>query len=105
MLSRTDDPVLARERTLLAWQRTSLSFATLAVLVIGGSAHRGEPVLGVATALPLVLFSLVLRQRARRAYERPGGLHALEADPGGVRLVTAGTTASALAAAVLVLAG
>ena len=105
MRSSTDDPGLARERTLLAWQRMALSFGTLAVLVFVASLHRGDVVIGAATAVPLALFALVLRQRSRRVYEERHDLRTLEPDALGVRLVTGAAAVTAVAAVVLVLAG
>ena len=105
MPSRGDDPGQASERTLLAWQRTTLLFGALAGVALVASAHHDDFALGAPAALILAAIGLRLRSHARHAYlaRRRGEPH--RADPAGAALVTGGTLVAALLLAALVAAG
>jgi uncharacterized membrane protein YidH (DUF202 family) len=87
---RTTDPGLARERTELAWTRSTISFAALGVLIL-----RFRPAIGV----PILAFSAIVWW-AGRLPRRPGG-----SAPRRLLLVTLAVTALALAALVFTLIG
>jgi len=84
------DPVLARERTDLAWTRTAISFAALGIAIL-----RTRPAAGV----PVLLFSAVIwwiGHLSRAPVDsRAAGRRVL--------LTTVATTAMALAALVIAL--
>ncbi len=83
------DPGLARERTELAWTRTTISFAAL-----GGVILKSAPVAGFA----VLIFSIVIWELGR--LPRSAGTGRSEAR---LRLITATITATALAALALTL--
>ncbi len=90
------DPGMAPERTALAWQRMATGYTTLAALVLGAAAHRGEPWLIVPAVLLLaVALGVYLESRRRTA----GG----EQDPRALRALAVATTVAAILAAVLAL--
>jgi uncharacterized membrane protein YidH (DUF202 family) len=68
-------PVFARERTLLAWSRTSIAALVVAGLLIrsavqGHAPIAGELAAGVAVALAAVTSWASRRRRSRDRYER-----------------------------------
>ena len=83
------DPGLARERTELAWTRTTISFAAL-----GGLILKSAPVVGIA----VLIFSIVIWKLGR--LPRAAGTGRSEAR---LRLITVSSTAIALAALALTL--
>lgn len=83
------DPGLARERTELAWTRTTISFAAL-----GGLILKSAPVVGIA----VLIFSIVIWEMGR--LPRAAGTGRSEAR---LRLITVSSTAIALAALALTL--
>ena len=85
------DPGLARERTELAWTRTAISFAAL-----GGAILKNAPILG----FPVLAFSVVIWALGRAPYPTGAGRSRARQ-----LLVTASTTAAALAALVLTFTG
>jgi uncharacterized membrane protein YidH (DUF202 family) len=95
-------PSLANERTALGWQRSSLSLAVIAVLLLTHAVHRGEP-LGVGAAALVACGSAWAALAGRRLYARrrraPGG------PAGRPLLVLAAVTVGAAALAVAELAG
>ena len=66
-----DDPGLARERTGLAWERSALTFAALAAVVLGVAAHHDAPAL-LALSAALVAAGAAVWRHGRRSYEREG---------------------------------
>jgi uncharacterized membrane protein YidH (DUF202 family) len=84
-----DDPALGRERTELAWTRSSISFAALGIGIL-----KFRPAIGV----PILLFSAVI-WLAGQVPRQPGG-----AAPRRVLLVTIAVTVLALVALVVTLA-
>jgi uncharacterized membrane protein YidH (DUF202 family) len=93
------DRGVARERTGLAWERSALSFATLAGIALAAAAHRDEPGLLVLGAA-LVTVALAVWQHSRRAYARA----AVASQPRAIALLTLVTALAALGAAAAVLA-
>lgn len=92
------DPGMAAERTALAWQRMATGFTTMAALVLGAAAHRGEPWLILpAGALLLVALAVYIESRRRSA----GGGQ----DPRALRALAVATTAVAVLAAILAALG
>jgi 4-hydroxybenzoate polyprenyltransferase len=90
------DPGMAPERTALAWQRMATGYTTLAALVLGVAARRGEPWLIVpALALLAVALAVYLESRRRSAGGGP--------DQRALRALAVVTTAVAVLAAVLAL--
>jgi uncharacterized membrane protein YidH (DUF202 family) len=85
------DPVLARERTELAWTRTAISFAALGIAVL-----RARPAAGV----PVLLFSAVIWWMGRLPRVPEGSQAARR-----VLLTAAAITAMALVALVIALLG
>lgn len=81
------DPGLARERTELAWTRTTISFAAL-----GGAILKSAPVAGFA----VLIFSIVIWELGR--LPRAAGTGRSEVRP---RLITATITTIALTALAL----
>ena len=81
------DPGLARERTELAWTRTTISFAAL-----GGALLKSAPVAGIA----VLIFSIVIWELGR--LPRTAGTGRSEVR---LRLITAAITTIALAALAL----
>jgi len=88
-LEEDADPGLARERTDLAWTRSSLSFAAVGVAVLRRRPAVGIPIL----ALSLVVWSIGHVPRSRVALPTPARM----------LLVTVVVTALAVAALVLTL--
>ena len=87
---------MAPERTALAWQRRATGYTTLAAVVLGAAAHRGEPWLIVPAAL-LVLVALAVYRESRRRYAGGGP------DPRAMRAIAVVTSAVGVLAAVLAL--
>lgn len=83
------DPGLARERTELAWTRTTISFAAL-----GGLILKSAPVVGIA----VLIFSIAIWEMGR--LPRAAGTGRSEAR---LRLITVSSTAIALTALALTL--
>ena len=73
------DPGLARERTMLAWTRTAISFAA-----VGGVVLKKDVVPGII----LLALSPAIWQLGRLAYHRPGKFKMVTATIVGVALVT-----------------
>jgi uncharacterized membrane protein YidH (DUF202 family) len=86
------DPVLARERTELAWTRTAISFAALGIAIL-----RSRPAAGV----PVLIFSAVI-WRIGRLSRAPGQSRAAARR---VLLTTVAITAMALAALLITVVG
>jgi hypothetical protein len=91
------DPGLALERTTLSWQRMATGFATLAALIIGAAAHRGEAWMALPAPVLLLMAVAVWRHARRRAVGGGPDRRALAA-------LAAGVVAAALVAALLTLA-
>ncbi len=83
------DPGLARERTELAWTRTTISFAAL-----GGLILKSAPVAGIA----VLIFSIVIWELGRLPRAAGPGRSEVR-----LRLITVSSTAIALAALALTL--
>src|SRR4051812_15472247 len=96
-------PTFANERTALGWQRSALSFAAIAAVVVVHGLHAGEPVAVAASAVPAAA-AVWAQLRGRRLYARRARSEAALA-AGSVRtlaLITAGVT---VLAAVVVVGG
>jgi hypothetical protein len=93
------DRGVARERTGLAWERSALSFGTLAGLAVAAAAHRDEPALVVLGAA-LVGVAAAVWHHGRREYART----AVTAQGRALALLTLATVLTALAVAASVLA-
>jgi uncharacterized membrane protein YidH (DUF202 family) len=101
----TRDPGLAGERTVLAWERTGLSLAGIAALLATAALHSvaGLAVLPVSAALLGV--AVAVRRAGGRAYAaRDEGTAAHPPQQRRLRLLALCTTASALVAAIVVIA-
>lgn len=84
------DPALARERTDLAWTRSSIAFFALGIAIL-----KFQPVAGV----PALAFSVAIWSIGHLPREKPGTA------PRRVLLVSAAVTVLALVALVLTLVG
>jgi uncharacterized membrane protein YidH (DUF202 family) len=92
-------PGLARERTGLAWERSAFAYVAAGAVMLGVSAHRNAPGLLVLSAA-LLLVALSVLRHGRRAYDR--GQVAPQSR--AIGLLSLATAATALAAAIIVLA-
>jgi uncharacterized membrane protein YidH (DUF202 family) len=90
---------MARERTGLAWQRSALSFATLAGVALAAAAHRNAPGL-VILAAALAGVAAAVWRHGRREYAR----RAVAAQQRAIALLTLATALTALGVAAAVLA-
>jgi uncharacterized membrane protein YidH (DUF202 family) len=97
------DPGRANERTALGWQRSSLSLAVVAALLLAHAVHRREP-LGVATALVVGAGGAWVGALGRRLYARRRAAPSTSAAR-PLRVVAAITVAAALVAAGQLLGG
>jgi uncharacterized membrane protein YidH (DUF202 family) len=93
------DRGVARERTGLAWERSALSFATLAGVALAAAAHRDEPAL-LLLAAALVAVAALAWRHGRRAYARA----AVASQPRAIALLALVTVLAALGAAAAVIA-
>jgi len=91
-------PSAPGERTALAWERSALSYASLAALVLGVAAHRGLAWL-VAVSAALVAVAAGVWHHGHHAYDRSG----VVAQPRALRLIALATALVAVAATVVVL--
>jgi uncharacterized membrane protein YidH (DUF202 family) len=91
------DPGLARERTVLAWSRTGLSF-----LALGGIMVRVDPLAGLAV-LALAGLVWVLGYFHHRSIWTAAGTTRWLTRPRALRLIAAGTALVALVALVIAL--
>jgi uncharacterized membrane protein YidH (DUF202 family) len=100
---RPAPPPQANERTALGWQRSSLSLALIAAILLGHAVHEGEPG-GVAAAAALGAGAGWIAHLGRRLYRRRR--EAVQ-DPavGPLAVMTAVTLIAAAVAAALVLLG
>jgi uncharacterized membrane protein YidH (DUF202 family) len=89
---------MARERTGLAWQRSALSFGTLAGVALAAAAHRDTPGL-VILAAALAAVAAAAWRHGRREYARS----AVSAQQRSIGLLTLATALTALGAAAAVL--
>jgi len=93
------DPGLARERTVLAWSRTGLSF-----LALGGIVIRVDPLAGLAVlALGAVVW--VLGYLHHRSLWTPAGATRRLTRPTALRIIAGGTAFLALVALVIAVLG
>jgi uncharacterized membrane protein YidH (DUF202 family) len=93
------DPGLARERTVLAWSRTGLSF-----LALGGIVIRVDPLAGLGVlALGGVVW--VLGYLHHRSLWTPAGATRRLARPTALRIIAGGTAFLALVALVIAVLG
>ena len=93
------DPGLARERTVLAWSRTGLSF-----LALGGILVRVDPLAGLAVlALGAVVW--VLGYLHHRSIWTPAGPTRWLTHPRALGMIAVGTAFVALAALVIAFLG
>jgi uncharacterized membrane protein YidH (DUF202 family) len=72
----TPDPGLQPERTVLAWQRTSLSAAVVGALLLRTGILRGSPLdlVGAGCAAAVLVLTWVLGNRSRERGAAPGML-------------------------------
>jgi hypothetical protein len=94
-----DDPGLARERTGLAWERSALTFAALAGVVLGVAAHNDAPGL-LALSVALIAASVAVWRHGHRSYGRAR----VAAQARAIALMSLAVALSAVAAAIVVVA-
>jgi uncharacterized membrane protein YidH (DUF202 family) len=93
------DRGMARERTGLAWQRSALSFGTLAGLALAAAARHDAPGLALLAAALAAVAAAVWRH-GRREYARS----VVAAQEHAMGLLAVATALTALGAAAAVLA-
>jgi uncharacterized protein DUF202 len=93
------DRGLSRERTGLAWERSALSFATLAGVALAAAAHRDAPAL-LLLAAALVVVAVLVWRHSRRAYASA----AVTPQPRAIAWLALVTALAALGAAAAVVA-
>lgn len=64
----TDDPGLARERTALAWTRSSLTMAASGVLIARAAFIGDLPVVGVVSAVAMAILSALTWRNGQAIY-------------------------------------
>lgn len=96
-----DAPTFPNERTALGWQRSALSLAVIALVILLHGLYRGEPATVAAGALPAAA-AIWTQLRGRRLYARrtAGGpalardsVHTLALVTASVALLAAGIVA------------
>jgi uncharacterized membrane protein YidH (DUF202 family) len=101
------DRGLARERTLLAWNRSALSVAALGALLLHAGRNRGWDVVGYVSGTALLLLAAGSAIYGRLLYERrrgaPAGPYELDRRT-AARVITAATLAAAVVSLLLALA-
>jgi uncharacterized membrane protein YidH (DUF202 family) len=95
---------LARERTALGWQRSSLSLAVISGLLLVHAVHRDEP-LGVVGAVLVALGAAHVAMAGSRLYRRRLAVPATPAPGPLLGLVAVTLGAAAVAAAELLGSG
>jgi uncharacterized membrane protein YidH (DUF202 family) len=93
------DRGMARERTDLAWQRSAMSFGTLAGVALAAASHRDAPGL-VILAVGLAVVAAAVWRHSRRQYARS----AVAEQERAIALLTLITALTALGVAVAVVA-
>jgi uncharacterized membrane protein YidH (DUF202 family) len=100
---RPAPPPQANERTALGWQRSGLSLAVIAAILLGHAVHEHQPG-GVVAAAVIAAGALWVGRIGRRLYrQRRDSVQDPAAGP--LLAITAVTLLAAALAAVLVLAG
>jgi uncharacterized membrane protein YidH (DUF202 family) len=100
---RGPPPPHANERTALGWQRTSLSLAVIAAILLGHAVHEHQPG-GVVAAAVIGAGALWVGRIGRRLY-RQRAESVQDPAAGPLLAITAVTLLAAALAAVLVLVG
>ena len=98
---RAERRSLANERTALGWQRSGMSLAVIAALLLGQAVHRDEP-LGAAAAVAVGAAAAWAAGWGRRLYRRRADAVQGPAEHPVRTLAAVTVAAAALAAAVLV---